>query len=336
MSYIDAEQQAMTPIRPSLKVLLLRRLKILALLAGLLLVSAVGVYQLAPSWLVRGWMTWQVWQDQLQARSVKIDGIRWVYYEGGKGPTLILLHGFGGSAMDWLPTAKYLVGNFHLLIPDLPGYGQSSPVPVAEGGIHGEAQALAGFVQALRIKHFGLVGHSMGGAIAGVYAAHHPQQVFGLALLDSAGLPFKLNAFAKQVLAGKNPFAYTNRAEFQHLLDLVFLHPPKLPGRIEDVFINRNRSRHAFMLGVLQRLRKPANATVLVPLLPRLRMPVLGLWCRQDRVIPPDAMQALRQGLQQATQIDMTLLNDCGHMSMVEKPHETAQAITRFFILPSG
>ncbi len=326
----------MTSIRSSLKIRLLRRLKMLALLFGLLLVSAVGVYQLAPSWLVRGWMTWQVWQDHLQAHNVEINGVRWVYYQGGRGPTLILLHGFGGSAMDWLPTAKYLVGNFHLLIPDLPGYGQSSSVPVAEGGIHGEAQALAGFVRALHIKHFGLVGHSMGGAIAGVYAANHPQQVFGLALLDSAGLPFKLNAFAKEVLAGKNPFAYTDRAGFQNLLDLVFLHPPKLLGRIEDVFINRNRRRHAFMLGVLEQLRKPANATVLVPLLPHLQMPVLGLWCRQDRVIPPDAMQALRQGLRQATQIDMTLLNDCGHMSIIEKPHETAQAITRFFILPSG
>ncbi len=329
----------LTPILPprlSLRGRLLRRLKMLALLAALLLLGGVGVYQLAPSWLVRGWVTWQVWNDHLQAHSVKIDGVRWVYYAGGKGPTLILLHGFGGSAIDWLPTAKYLVGNFHLLIPDLPGYGQSSPVPVAQGGIHGEALALAGFVRALHIKHFGLVGHSMGGAIAGVYAAHHPQQVFGLALLDSAGLPFKLNAFAKQVLAGKNPFAYTSRAEFRQLLALVFLHPPQLPDRIEDVFVNRNRSRHTFMLGVLERLRKPANATVLVPLLPRLQMPVLGLWCRQDRVIPPDAMRALRQGLQQAAQIDMTLLNDCGHMSIIEKPHETAQAITRFFILPNG
>ncbi len=308
----------------------------LILLASLLLAVGAGVYQFAPSWLVRGWVTWQVWQNHLQVRSIKVAGVRWVYYEGGQGPTLILLHGFGGSAMDWLPTAKYLVGNFHLLIPDLPGYGQSSPVPIAQGGIHGEAQALAGFVRALHVKHFGLVGHSMGGAIAGVYAAKHPDQVFGLALLDSAGLPFKLNAFARGVLAGKNPFAYTSRAEFRHLLTLVFLHPPQLPGRIEDVFVNRNRSRHAFMLGVLEQLRKPANATALVPLLPRLRMPVLGLWCRQDRVIPPDAMQALRRGLQQATQIDMTLLNGCGHMSIIEKPHETAQAITRFFILPGG
>ncbi|EQD55348.1 alpha/beta hydrolase protein, partial [mine drainage metagenome] len=74
-------------------------------------------------------------------------------------PTLVLLHGFGGSRQNWVPTAKYLAHNFHVIIPDLPGYGSSSPVPASEGGIHGEARLLAGFVDALELKHFGLVGH---------------------------------------------------------------------------------------------------------------------------------------------------------------------------------
>ncbi|EQD51658.1 hypothetical protein B1A_12977, partial [mine drainage metagenome] len=73
----------------------------------------------------------------------------------------------------------------------------------------------------------------------------------------------------------------------------------------------------------------------LVPMLPKLTMPVLGLWCKHDQVIPPSAMGALRQGLSATPQISMTVLDGCNHMPNVEQPQETAQVLTQFYLLPA-
>ncbi|EQD57069.1 hypothetical protein B1A_11264, partial [mine drainage metagenome] len=73
----------------------------------------------------------------------------------------------------------------------------------------------------------------------------------------------------------------------------------------------------------------------LVPVLPKLTMPVLGLWCKDDQVVPPSAMAALRQGLSATPQISMTELGGCNHMPNVEQPQETAQVLTQFYLLPA-
>lgn len=315
-----------------LRGMLLRRMKSLGVLLLVLVLGAGGVYQFAPGLVLRGDYALQAWQADLRTRTVPVGATHWVYYEGGRGPTLVLLHGFGGSRENWLPTARYLSRSFHLIIPDLPGYGASSRIPGADAGVHAQARRLAGFVDALKLQHFALAGHSMGGAIAGVYAAAHPDRVFALALLDSAGLPFQPNAFARAVAAGQNPFAYADRAQFARFMRLIFATPPYVPPRIADVLIAHNVAAQPFLDAALARLRAPADADALVPVLPRLTMPVLGLWCNDDRVIGPSALDALRKGLVAAPQIGTSLLNGCGHMPIMEEPRATADALTRFLI----
>ncbi len=325
----DPDARAQSP-RSTLRTLLLRRLKALGVLLLVIALGAGSAYLLAPGLLLRGDYALQSWQADLHTRTLQVGATHWVYYEGGKGPTLVLLHGFGGSRENWLPTARYLVRNFHLLIPDLPGYGASSPIPGADAGVHAQARRLAGFVDALKLQHFALAGHSMGGAIAGVYAAEHPDRVAALALLDTAGLPFRPNAFARAVAEGHNPFAYSDRAQFARFMRLIFARPPFVPARIADVLIARNVAAQPFLDATLARLRAPADADALVPVLPRLTMPVLGLWCNDDRVIDPSALDALRKGLVAAPQIGTSLLNGCGHMPIMEEPRATADALTRF------
>ena len=325
----DPDARAQSP-RSTLRTLLMRRLKALGVLLLVIALGAGSAYLLAPGLLLRGDYALQSWQADLHTRTLQVGATHWVYYEGGKGPTLVLLHGFGGSRENWLPTARYLVRNFHLLIPDLPGYGASSPIPGADAGVHAQARRLAGFVDALKLQHFALAGHSMGGAIAGVYAAEHPDRVAALALLDTAGLPFRPNAFARAVAAGQNPFAYSNRAQFARFMRLIFAKPPYVPPRIADVLIARDVAAQPFLDATLARLRAPADADALVPVLSRLTMPVLGLWCNDDRVIDPSALGALRKGLAAAPQIGTSLLNGCGHMPIMEEPRATADALTRF------
>jgi pimeloyl-ACP methyl ester carboxylesterase len=312
--------------------MLIRRLKFLGVLVALVVVVLGGSYLFAPQWLLRGHEMRQAMAAHVEEHTLRAGDTTWSYYEGGQGPTLVLLHGFAADKTVWLPLAEQLTPHFHVVIPDLPGWGESSRNAGADYGVQAQAQRLQAFVEALRLQRFVLVGHSMGGAIAGVYAAEHPQGVAALALLDAYGLKADQNDFDRSIAAGKDPFAYDDRAGFERALKLAFLQPPEMPGRIEDVFVARNRHDRPLIERTLSQLRQPGNYLSLQHVLGELTMPVLGLWCHDDRVVDPSALDSLRNGLVQAPAISSSLLNGCNHMPMMEKPEATAQVLTGFVL----
>jgi len=316
--------------RPLWQRLLLRRLKFLAVVAVLIAVLLGGSYLFAPQWLMRADAARQAMEAHLQKETVQAGDTRWSYYEGGQGPTLVLLHGFDSRKEVWLPVAKLLTAHFHLVIPDLPGWGDSSRVAGGNYDIDAQAARLQDFVQALNLGRVLLVGHSMGGAIAGVYAAGHPEHVGGLALIDSFGLKFKENAFARAALAGKDPFVYDDRAGFARAEALAFEHPPHLPGRFVDVLVKQNVKNRAFIERTFDALRQPSQVLSLQNRLGQLTMPVMGVWCHDDRIVDASAMDSLRAGLTHAAAIGSTLLTGCGHMPMLENPQTMAQVLTSF------
>lgn len=312
--------------------MLVRRLTFLGVLVALVVVLLGGSYLIAPQWLLRAHVMRQAMSAHVEAHSVRAGDTQWSYYEGGDGPTLVLLHGFAADKTVWLPLAEQLTAHFHVVIPDLPGWGDSSRNAGSDYGIPAQAQRLQAFVDALHLQRFVMVGHSMGGAIAGVYAADHPQGVAALALLDSYGLKSVPNAFDRASLAGSNPFVYDDRAGFERALALAFVQPPRVPGRIEDVFVARNRRDRAFIAHTFDQLRQPREYLVLQRELGRLTMPVLGLWCRGDRIVDASALDSLRNGLSQASSISSSVLTGCNHMPMMEKPEATAQVLTGFVL----
>ncbi|HEU0277523.1 MAG TPA: alpha/beta fold hydrolase [Rhodanobacteraceae bacterium] len=324
------------PIRDALLARIALRLKILG---GIVIAAAVlglAVYFAAPGVLLRGAITWQTWRDGLHQRSVQVGDTRWVYVEGGKphGPPLVLLHGYGGSYADWLLMARYLTGNFRVIIPDLPGWGASTRIANADYGYPAQVERLHGFLDALHVGEVALAGHSMGGAIAGLYAAQYPKAVAALVLIDSAGVPFKDNAFVRELKSGKSPFDINDRAQFRHLESMLFVKPPSLPPRIQDVFVDKSIHERAFDDRVLREITAPDQRDALVPKLPDITAPTLAVWCMQDQIIDVSALDAIRKGLTHVPNIGVTELTGCGHMSIMEKPREVADSITRFVLLP--
>lgn len=322
-----------TTNRPLWKQLLLRRLKLLLGLAGLVVVLGGGSYLFAPRWLMQ-LNTWRLAEKAgLDTHHLHVGDTDWAYYEGGDGPTLVLLHGYGVDRTAWLKIAPMLTSHFHVIIPDLPGWGDSTRNRGDNYDISHQAQRLQGFVHTLELKPFVLVGHSMGGAIAGTYASEHPDQVRALVLMDSFGLKYVENAFAKQALSGTNPLAYHNRAGLERVLHLVYAHPPTIPGRFMDVLVAREKRNAAFLDKVYHELLAPSQYTILDPArLGKLTMPVLGLWCHDDKVIDISALNTLRNGLIHAPTISASVLNQCGHVPELEKPQETARIIAGFAV----
>lgn len=318
--------------RPLWQRLLIRRLKFIGIIAALIIVVGGGSYLFAPQWLVQANVYRQAMAAQLEKRSVQAGDTNWVYYEGGQGPTIVLLHGFAASKEVWLQVAPLLTAHFHVVIPDLPGWGESSRNAGASYNIDNQAARLNDFIQTLHLQHALIVGHSMGGAIAGVYAAEHPQDVAELALIDSFGLKFKENEFAKEAMSGKNVFDYNDRAGFLRANAWAFEHVPHIPGRFIDVFVQENIKNRTFIDSTFNELRENSQVMSLQTRLDKLTMPVLGMWCHDDKIIDISALESLRTGLTHTPSISTSILNGCNHMPQMEKPQAFAQVLTNFML----
>jgi len=105
----------------------------------------------------------------------------------GHGPTIVLLHGAGGSPQQWLPTARLLAREHHVVLVELPGHGLSPmPEPVT---LERAAEALDLALAAESKEPVVLVGHGVGGLVAATEALEHPERVRALVLVETALKP---------------------------------------------------------------------------------------------------------------------------------------------------
>ncbi|MGH3650664.1 MAG: alpha/beta fold hydrolase, partial [Acidimicrobiia bacterium] len=124
-------------------------------------------------------------------RVVEVAGIETSLLEGGEGRPLVLLHGQGASAVAWAPIIPALRANHRVVVPDLPGLGESQVH-------HGELDAtrvtewLNGLVAETCDEPPTIVGLSLGGTIAIHFAVDHGDKCRSLVLVDSSSLgPFR-------------------------------------------------------------------------------------------------------------------------------------------------
>lgn len=116
------------------------------------------------------------------------------YYGDPQKPLLICLHGWLDNSASFQCLAKALGQRFNFLLIDLPGHGLSEPLPEgADYYIWQNVEVLHELFQTLNLQKVNLLGHSMGGVIASLYAGTFPDNVASLIMLDSLG-PVSTNA----------------------------------------------------------------------------------------------------------------------------------------------
>ena len=119
-----------------------------------------------------------------QPQSIEVNGLHFRYVDWGNpsAPPLLLLHGLGSNLHAWDHVAPYLAGAYRVVAMDQRGHGDSPWT--ADYLWKGFIQDLEGFVVALGLAPFTLVGHSMGGLNAIAYAAAHPEEITRLVIVD--------------------------------------------------------------------------------------------------------------------------------------------------------
>lgn len=268
----------------------------------------------------------------IEERYVVAGGIRTRYYEAGKGPTIILLHG-SSLAIDawatWYATMPVLAREFHVLAPDLVGFGLSDVaadgrhVPRLERRHHASA-----FLEALGITRCSLVGHSEGGFIAAMLALDHPDLVSKVVVVSSGATAPRLGGEADRAWEAAAAKAYdvidgceTEDDFLRTNSNLCLTNPPEFIG------IMRENYRLAVRRGQLKRFKEAARSggdtdytlvqeNHLLPHLGTMKAKLFIAWSGCDETVPIARGMKL---LERAPQADLHVFADAAHMVMVDR-----------------
>ena len=165
---------------------------LLAVVLFALIVIAIGVsFYERPVSFFNGHLYLQMALAGAHSRQVNVAGHRMHYYVLGPddGRPVVLIHGLGGHAEDWRNLSPFLrAAGFRVYMPDLFGYGRSEKPADFSYAIPDQAEAVVAFMDAMHLQQVDLGGWSMGGWIVQEVAAHHPDRIRKLMLIDSAGL----------------------------------------------------------------------------------------------------------------------------------------------------
>jgi pimeloyl-ACP methyl ester carboxylesterase len=248
--------------------------------------------------------------------------------EAGSGPTLLAIHGLGGSKASFLPTLGALADSYRVIAIDLPGFGDSDkPVRAAYDAPY-FAGVMAELLDAAGVANAHVVGNSMGGRIGIEMALTMPERVDRLVLLSPAMAWLRPRRWA--------PIVKLLRPE----LSMVPLPVEPLVRRLfpangwaaagMDEFLRAYktpRGRHAFNAAARNiYLDEPHGDDGMWSRLAGLQHESLFVWGRKDTLVPIKFMKHVERTLPAAEHVEL----DCGHVPQVEAPRETHEAIRRF------
>ena len=122
--------------------------------------------------------------SEFRARNIETNGTTIHVRSGGRGPAVVLLHGYGETGDMWVPMAVELARKHVVVVPDLRGMGLSAK---PAGGFDKKTQAadIAGMLDGLEIDRAGLVAHDIGNMVGYAFAAQYPERVTRFVLIDA-------------------------------------------------------------------------------------------------------------------------------------------------------
>ncbi len=131
-----------------------------------------------------------------EVRYAVIHGYRRAYRQAGAGPALVLLHGIGDSSASWSELIPTLAQDHLVIAPDLLGHGLSDK-PRADYSIAAYANGLRDLLSVIGVERATIIGHSLGGGVAGQFAYQHPALVERLVLVSGGGAGREVSALLR-------------------------------------------------------------------------------------------------------------------------------------------
>lgn len=271
---------------------------------------------------------------------------------GSGGLPVVLVHGLGGSALNWVPLMASLSGQVSALALDLPGFGASPPPRDGDFTPRGHARTVAAAIEEWRRRRgdegpVHVMGNSMGGAVSVQLAAHRPDLVSSLTLVSpalpsmrvgrgNAHLPLVAVPGVGESLVRRYA-AVPVEQRVQATLDACTTDPRRIPEALRAALVAETAERDelpyatdAFLRSLRGLLASFADRGPGRPwrLARQVRQPVLAIYGEDDILVDPrGAARAARE----FPEAEVVLLEDCGHVAQMEHPDLVADLwATRF------
>ncbi|HEX6715975.1 MAG TPA: alpha/beta hydrolase [Pyrinomonadaceae bacterium] len=256
------------------------------------------------------------------AKETTVFGQKIHYIEAGSGPTVILLHGLGGSSQAWQFNIGPLAEKFHVYAPDQIGFGKSDK-PLVNYRIRTYVDFLDEFCKQLKIERASLVGNSMGGWIAAAFTAAFPDRVDKLVLEDAAGYapPKDLDM---RTLFALNP---TTREGMKLLAAKVFYNKAFITdAAIDQAIAARLAAGDGYTINSITEsiLR---GEDFLDDTVKTIKRPTLIVWGREDGLTPVSDSARFNKDIAGSK---VVVIDQCGHVPNLEKAGEFNAAVIKF------
>ncbi|MDH3276148.1 MAG: alpha/beta hydrolase [Gammaproteobacteria bacterium] len=304
-------------------------MKKVAIFLTLFVACLVGLMAAFPEDATRVAFAVERFRSGLEHKSIVMDGETWHYLDGGPAdaPVVLLLHGFAADKDNWTRFSRKLTGQYRIIAPDLPGFGESARQRERDYSVPAQSDWLHDFAATLKLDRFHLGGNSMGGYTAAFYAYRYSSQIESLLLIDNAGITSpNTSEMELAVGRGENPLLTSSAEDFDRLLSFVAYKQPFVPWPAKGVLAQRSFEDSAFNRRIFEGY-KDARDVGLEPILADINQPVLIIWGEFDRVLDISSIDVMRPLLPQAK---VVIMQDTGHIPMLERPQETAAHYLEF------
>ena len=258
-------------------------------------------------------------------RFVTVMGAKIYYTDRGAGSPVVLIHGLGDQASVWKNTTGPLAEEHRVIAIDLIGFGHSDKPPF-DYRPQTLVDFLDGFIKALRLDRPSLVGNSLGGQVAALYAIEHPAGVDKLVLVDAGGYavdPKMISARMRQALR------LSTRDDYRFFSTFTFYDQKKYAATdayLDYAMSERVKRGDGYTIGKLADalLR---NDDALDNRLGVIASPTLLIWGRYDKLVPLSVANRFQRDIKNAR---LVLLDKCGHVPQVECPADLNAALISF------
>jgi pimeloyl-ACP methyl ester carboxylesterase len=261
---------------------------------------------------------------------LELEGV-WIRYNVmGGGPAVVLVHGWLSSSRIWEQLAGRLAQRFTVYTLDLSGFGESDK-PLSGYGIRNGSRLLYAFCAHFGLTHANIIGHDLGGAMAVKLAADHPDVVGRLVVIstpadeDQIGLPTMLWLVTVPVVG---PIFYA-LGRVARPVRRLWMRPFVADSHdlTEEIVDDAGRSTPAAVSKTLSISRREISRGRLARQARIIKIPLLVVSGEEDQIVDPQSGGVWAGRVDKA---EICLIDECGHMPMVERTAEFNAHILAF------
>ncbi|XP_077985796.1 monoacylglycerol lipase ABHD6-like [Glandiceps talaboti] len=303
-------------------------------LVGSMAAASALVFYFKPVVIVKLFVRYNFFKLGMSIKYQKAGDMTFCYAERGKGksnkPSMLFLHGFSGSKDMWTPALKALPNDLHIVCVDMPGHGDTTRKLKVDYTLVSQAEKIHQFVESygLNKSPFHIIGISMGGGVAGVYAALYPKDLAKLTLFCPIGInSSQASQYAQDMMKDPReiPLPQTPE-EIKNMSKYIMYQCPEMPGWFYKLIAAVRRPDIEFFQRVVEDIHVPSDA--LETRLSNIKTPTLVIWGQYDKLVDISGLDIIKQDLKSVERVE--ILDKCGHSIAIERPYRSAKILMEF------